>query len=111
MAPKHFNIQIDNYIKTTNVFDFDGYHFYFWAEMVDVIYFNGGDAARHIRSWLIDDYHPNPIFSQLKRKIINNEAVVVTVAEGASALAKVAYGGASSFGSLYFANSVLYSPS
>jgi len=30
---------------------------------------------------------------------------LVTVAEGASTLGKVAYGGASSFGSLYFANS------
>ena len=72
MAPKHFNIQIDNYLKTTNVFDFDGYHYYFWAQEVDIIYFNGGDASRHIRCWLNDDYQPNPVFYQLKRKILNN---------------------------------------
>jgi cyanophycinase len=106
MAPKHFPIQVDNYKDTTNIFSIEGYRYYFLSEQIDVVYFNGGDQSRHIRCWLNDDGQPNPIFSQIRRRILNNEAIVVGVSAGTAALTKTVYGGGSSFGMLYFSNSV-----
>jgi len=105
MAPKHFNVQIDNYKQATNIFSKDGYHYYFWAEDVDIFYFNGGDQSRHIRCWLNDDGMPNTVFSQIRRKILNNDAIVVTVSAGTAALSRLIYGGGSSFGQMYFSQS------
>lgn len=72
--------------------------------MADIIYFNGGDQSRHIRCWLNDDTHPNPIFSVIKRKVANNQAILVTVSAGTAAMTSTTYGGGSPFGILYFAN-------
>lgn len=72
MAVKHLSVNADNYKDTTNVFSNAGYPFYTLVYQADILYFDGGDAARHIRCWLNDDYQPNPMFSELKRKIEND---------------------------------------
>lgn len=105
MAPKHISVQIDNYHQSTNLFTVEGYRNYAYIDMADVIYFNGGDQSRHIRCWLNDDNYPNPIFSVIKRKVYNNQAILVTVSAGTAAMAPVTYGGGSPFGVLYFSNS------
>lgn len=73
--------------------------------MADIIYFNGGDQSRHIRCWLNDDNYPNPIFAVIKRKVYNNQAILVTVSAGTAAMASTTYGGGSPFGILYFSRS------
>ena len=104
MAPKHFSVQIDNYKTASNIFDFEGYQYYFDVYDIDVVYFNGGDQARHIRCWLNDDGMPNPLFSQVRRKVNNNEAVVVAAGESVASLAKMMFDSGSSYGLMYFAS-------
>jgi hypothetical protein len=57
-----------------------------------------------------DDRQPNPFFSRLKRRVINNQAIVVGVSAGTTVQSKYSYGGGSSFGILYFTNSVGLAP-
>jgi cyanophycinase len=104
MAPKHISVQIDNYQQATNLFTMDGYRNYIYIDMADIIYFNGGDQSRHIRCWMNDDGTPNPIFSIIKRNVNNNKAILVTVSAGTAAMGKTTFGGGSSFGHLFFAN-------
>ena len=110
MAPKHFDIRVDNYKQTANIFSFRGYQYYFLFYQVDIFYFNGGDQSYHIRSWLNDDGQPSPIFSEIRGMIVRNQAVVMAMAEGAAALTKTIFGGGSTFGMMYFAQNTKLAP-
>lgn len=57
-----------------------------------------------------DDGQPNPFFSRLRNRVLNNQAIVVGVSAGTTVQSKYSYGGGSSFGILYFTNSAGLAP-
>jgi len=59
-----------------------------------------------MRCWFNDDDTPNAIFSILRRRVLNNQVILVGVSAGTAVQAKTTYGGGSSFGILYFSNLV-----
>jgi len=83
-----------------------GYHNLNLISAADIIYFNGGDQSRHMKCWFNDDDTPNAIFSILRRRVLNNQVILVGVSAGTAVQAKTTYGGGSSFGILYFSNLV-----
>lgn len=72
MAPRHISVQIDNYKQATNFFTVEGTHNWEMLVDADVIYFNGGDQSRHMRCWFNDDGLPNPFFSVIRKRVLNN---------------------------------------
>ncbi len=78
MVPYHITIHVDNYLQTSNLFALDGYRNYIYIDKADIIYFNGGDQSRHMRSWFNNDNTPNPIFAVIKRKMSNDQAIILT---------------------------------
>ena len=63
-----------------------------------------------MRSWFNDDGFPNPIFSVLRRRALNEEVILVGVSAGTAVQSQIIFGGGSSFGILYFANSIGLAP-
>ena len=110
MAPRHFAINVDNYKQTTNWFHPTGATNILVILDADIIYFNGGDQSRHMRCMFNDDGQPNPFFTRLRNRVFNNQAIVVGVSAGTTIQSKYSYGGGSSFGILYFTNSLGLAP-
>lgn len=110
MAPKHVKVHVDNYKTATDPLTYLGSNTYGILSSADIIYFNGGDQSRHARCWFNDNGQPNPAFALIKRRALNNEVVIVGVSAGTAIQSKVAYGGGSSFGILYFSTLVGLAP-
>ena len=110
MAPRHIAVHTDNYQHTTNMFTVEGYTNYVLLSYADIIYFNGGDQSRHMRCWFNNDGQPNPLFSVVRRRVLNNEVILVGVSAGTAVQSRISYGGGSPFGILYFTNSVGLAP-
>lgn len=58
-----------------------------------------------MRCMFNNDGQPNPFFSRLRNRVLNNQALLVGVSAGTTIQSKYSYGGGSSFGILYFTNS------
>jgi len=61
MTSKHVSVHIDNYVKASNISTAEGQMNLEIIKQADIIFFNGGDQAKHVRSWLNDNGTPNPI--------------------------------------------------
>ncbi len=59
LTPKHITAHIDNYKIDTDPSTSRGRDNLQIINQADIIYFNGGDQSRHIRTWLNDDGTPN----------------------------------------------------
>ena len=110
MAPKHVSVHIDNYLKDADLSTLKGKANLEIISSADVIYFNGGDQARHVRTWLKDNGTPNILLSTLKGRAINNEVILVGTSAGSMVWTNQTFGSGSSFGTLYFKNSVGLAP-
>jgi len=66
MAPKHLSIHRDNYRVHGNIRTSEGRANLDMIEQADIIFFNGGDQTRHLRSWLNDDGTPNDLLKFIK---------------------------------------------
>lgn len=102
-SPKHISTHIDNYRITTNPDSDDGKSNTDILTRADVIFFNGGDQARHARCWLLDDGKPNDLMQIIRKRALDNSVVLAGTSAGTMIMPKLAYGGGSSFGQLYFA--------
>jgi cyanophycinase len=110
MAPRHVKLHVDNYKAAIDPLNFIGERNYGLISKADVIYFNGGDQSRHARCWFNNDGTPNPLLALLKRRVAKNEVVLIGVSAGTAIQSVNTYGGGSSFGILYFSNSVGLAP-
>lgn len=110
MSPAHVSVHIDNYKSTTNITTLQGKANLDLLTSADVVYFNGGDQSRHIRSWLNDDGSHNQLLLQLKSRAFANETVVVGTSAGSMIWGDTTFGSGSSFGVLYFKNSIGLAP-
>lgn len=110
MVPRHVTVHVDNYEVAADPFTEEGQRNLEIISQADVIYFNGGDQSRHMRSWFNDDGTPNPLFSVLRNRVLKDDVIVVGVSAGTAVNSKIIYGGGSSFGILYFSNSVGLAP-
>ena len=72
LTSKHVSVHIDNYLKASNLSTAEGQINLQIIKQADIVYFNGGDQARHIRSWLNDNGTPNSILDVLKSRLMNN---------------------------------------
>jgi cyanophycinase len=110
MAPKHIKVHIDNYRVATDPLTYLGEKHYSYLYDADIIYFNGGDQSRHARCWLQDNGQPNAMFALIKKRALNQEVVLIGVSAGTAIQSTIMYGGGSSFGILYFSNSLGLAP-
>jgi cyanophycinase-like exopeptidase len=110
MAPKHVTIHVDNYLKDADLLTLRGKANLDMISTADVVYFNGGDQSRHVRSWLRDDATPNILLSTLLSRAKNNDVILAGTSAGSMVWTAQTFGGGSSFGLLYFKNSVGLAP-
>lgn len=68
---KHISAHIDNYKKSTDLATADGVHNLNIILSADIIFFNGGDQARHARTWLTDNGTSSPMFLRLLTRYNN----------------------------------------
>ena len=59
-------MHIDNYEKTTDMNRAEGQANAEILKLADVIFYNGGDQARHARAWLNNDGTPNKLMQIVK---------------------------------------------
>lgn len=69
---RHISSHIDNYKKSTDLSTADGAHNLNIMQDADIIFFNGGDQARHARTWLLDNGLCNPLFCKVLAKYNND---------------------------------------
>lgn len=110
MTPKHISVHIDNYKTDSNTSTSKGKANLDIINQADVIYFNGGDQAKHARSWLNDDGTPNALLIALRNRALNNSIICAGSSAGSMVWANQTFGGGGSFGALYFKNSVGLAP-
>ena len=110
MSPKHLSIHRDNYKTDGNPDTAQGAANLAILKQADIIYFNGGDQSRHLRAWLNDDGSENKLLSVIKERAFNNEVVLAGTSAGSMIWGPWTAGGGSSFGILYFKNSVGLAP-
>lgn len=102
---KHISAHIDNYQQTTNPNTLEGKLNKTILEQADVIFFNGGDQARHARTWLNDDGSYNQLMQIIATRFIHNQVIIAGSSAGTAIQSSPTYGEGASFGHLYFANS------
>ncbi len=110
MAPKHLSVHRDNYIVHGNISTPQGAANLKIIQQADIIYFNGGDQARHIRSWLNDDASPSTLLELIKKRAFNYEVVLSGTSAGSMIWDTMTFGGGDSYGTLYFENQIGLAP-
>ena len=99
-------MHIDNYQITTDINKINGQVNLELIKQADVIFFNGGDQARHARSWLNDDGTPNKIMQVIYDRANSNEAILSGTSAGSMIMCNPIYGSGITYGHLYFAAKV-----
>ena len=110
MAPQHLTIHQDNYKIAGNINTAEGKANLALLQEADIVFFNGGDQARHVRSWVEDDGSPSLLLSALKTRALNNQVVLSGTSAGSMIWSAQTFGGGDSFGQLYFRNSIGLAP-
>ena len=72
IAPKHISIHRDNYQIHGDISTPQGQANLAILQTADIIFFNGGDQGRHVRSWLNDDASPSALLSVIKARAVKN---------------------------------------
>lgn len=104
LSPKHISVHVDNYKTDSNTSTAKGKNNLQIINQADIIYFNGGDQAKHVRSWLKDDATPNDLLAAVKARAFNNELITAGSSAGSMVWATQTFGDGSAFGVLYFSN-------
>lgn len=68
LSPKHISVHVDNYKTDADVQTAKGKLNMQIINQADIIYFNGGDQSRHIRSWMKDDGTPNDLLAAVRAR-------------------------------------------
>jgi cyanophycinase len=110
MAPKHVSVHVDNYLKDADLTTLRGKANLEIISTADVVYFNGGDQSRHVRTWLKDDGTPNILLNTLKGRANSDEVILAGTSAGSMVWTNQTFGSGSSFGTLYFKNVVGLAP-
>lgn len=76
----------------------------------DIIFFDGGDQIRHSLCWLTNDGRPIPMFQMILDRALTDKVILGGTSAGTMIWSNPAYGGGSSFGHLYFTESVGLAP-
>jgi cyanophycinase len=72
MAPKHVTVHRDNYQIHGDISTPQGQANLALLQSADIVFFNGGDQGRHVRSWLNDDATPGALLTALKARAVRN---------------------------------------
>lgn len=104
-AVKHVSVNVDNYKVDTNPTSENGQLNKQILEDADVVYFNGGDQARHARSWLNSDGSYNQLLNVIAQRYREDKLIVIGSSAGTAIQSNPTYGEGSSYGHLYFAKS------
>jgi len=72
MSPKHLTIHRDNYHIHGNVSTPEGAVNLEILQQADIIFFNGGDQSRHVRTWLNDSGHHSPLLVIVHQRASKN---------------------------------------
>ncbi|CAM6003341.1 unnamed protein product [Sphagnum balticum] len=110
LAPQHISLHRDNYRTHADISTSQGKYNLDLINNADIIFFNGGDQAKHIRSWLNDDGSPNQLLKSLKERAINDEIICSGSSAGSMIWGEQTFGDGSAFGTLYFRNSIGLAP-
>lgn len=99
---KHISAHIDNYQQATDPNSSEGKANQAILEQADIVFFNGGDQARHARTWLNNDGSYNDLMKIIYTRFTNNKLIVSGTSAGTAIQSNPTYGEGSSFGQLYF---------
>lgn len=110
LAPQHLTIHRDNYKIHGDISTSEGRANLDLIQSADIIFFNGGDQSRHVRSWLNDDGSPGSLLIEIQKRATRNSIIIAGTSAGSMVWGAQAAGGGDSFGVLYFENSVGIAP-
>lgn len=110
MSPQHVSVHIDNYLQAANLSTAAGQANLNLLSDADIIWFNGGDQARHLRSWLKDDGTPNELLELLRKRAMDNLVILSGSSAGSMIWGKKTFGSGSAFGVLYFHTKIGLAP-
>jgi cyanophycinase len=106
MTSRHISVHIDNYKTDADILTLRGKANLDILGQADVVYFNGGDQARHVRSWLKDDGSANVLLYMIRARAEKDELICAGSSAGSMVWTNQTFGSGASFGTLYFKNSV-----
>lgn len=110
MSPKHITLHRDNFRIHANTSTPQGKLNLEIVNTADIIFFNGGDQSRHVRSWLLDDASPSSLLLALKNRAMSNEIVCSGTSAGSMIWDTQTFGEGNAFGVLYFMKSIGLAP-
>jgi cyanophycinase len=106
LSPKHLSVHRDNFKVHADVNTPQGKANSDIIKQADIIFFNGGDQIRHIRTWLKDDGTASSLLQVAKDRLIKDDIVGAGTSAGSMIWSNQTYGEGNSFGLLYFRNTV-----
>lgn len=95
-TPVFIPVAVDNY--TTEAYKQSNIDL---INTADVIFFNGGDQSRHVRSLLKDDGTPTPLFAAIQQRATAG-AIISGTSAGTAVQSPKTYGEGVSYGYLYY---------
>ena len=110
MAPKHITLHRDNYQTHGDITVPEGKANLEILQTADIVFFNGGDQSRHVRTWMQDNGNESVLLGVIRQRAKDNHLVLAGTSAGSMMWGQMTFGGGTSFGLLYFANSVGLAP-
>jgi cyanophycinase len=101
-SPKHVSLHVDNADTAAYDGSREGDANLALIEQADVVFFNGGDQARHARAWLRPDGSDTPLLAALRARVIADRVVVAGTSAGTAIMAGDTYGEGIPYGYVYF---------
>ena len=101
-SPRHITLHVDN--AGTAAYDgtVDGDANLALVDQADVVFFNGGDQARHARAWLRADGSDTPLLAALRARVVRGSVVAAGTSAGTAIMGDPTYGEGVPYGYIYF---------
>jgi cyanophycinase len=92
LAPKHLTLHRDNFKIHSDISTPQGKANADIVRQADIVFFNGGDQLRHLRSWLKDDGTPSSLLQVVKDRLLRDDLVCSGSSAGSMIWANQTFG-------------------
>lgn len=101
-SPKHISSHVDNYLTDSYAGNPAGDRNIEIVQQADIIFFNGGDQSRSVRSLLTTSGADTPLMAVIRHRVMDGSLVIAGTSAGTAIQGNVVYGEGSSYGYIYF---------
>lgn len=101
-SPKHISAHINNFSTDSYAGNEAGDRNIDIVERADVVFFNGGDQARSVRTLLTSTGDDTPLMAAIRRRVNDGSLIIAGTSAGTAIQGNVVYGEGSSYGYIYF---------